>query len=758
MRTQVLPIHFFTIVLNGNPFIKYHELMLKELDIPWKWHIVEGVASLVNDTAWSLSNGGSISDSLHQNGLSNDGTSQYIDELKVRYPNNIEIYRKPPGIFWDGKTEMVSAPLPNIQEECLLWQIDSDELWSPSQITRMHNAFSSFPDKSAAYYWCWYFVGPEKIISTRYCYAENPKQEWLRTWRYMPGDYWGSHEPPTLARKEKNINEAILIKNVANLNPFSHHDTERMDAVFQHYAYVTPEQIKFKEIYYGYSNAYDQWLKLQSTQSSNRLGKYLSWVSDDTFFDDTKHYPIAPIATLNKTTHSWLFSTATTTLNKDINPKESKKIAIDGIFWQYFKSGIGRVWKNLLEEWVNSGFIDNIIVLDREGTAPKIKGVHYWSIRSHSWENTAEDSLMLEETCALLNIDLFISTYYSTPIGTPSFFFGYDMIPEVLNLPMEHQTWQEKKIAILHASDHSMISNSSCQDLKKYYPSLSHRDIHTIHLGVDPSLYHPTSIELEIFLTKYNLTNRGYILFVGDRLGYCSYKNGVTAFTGLANLSSSEFVILCVGGGPNIESELVSLVPHLEVIHLSLEDEELRAAYAGAHCLLYVSKYEGFGLPLLEALKCRCPVVTCYNSSIPEVVGDAAIYVDQNNPMEIYNAIQELKSTSKRDELNVKAQEQSIKFSFFDSSKKLQEILLKATELKSNKVVNKEVWSLLKHLQLGNQKMASVEISPIKETPQVMHIYTNADLDHFPTVALLQEALQRTITYPLRLWKRLIQK
>ena len=48
----------------------------------------------------------------------------------------------PAGAFWDGKREMVSAPLPNIREECLLWQVDADELWTADQIVSIQRALS----------------------------------------------------------------------------------------------------------------------------------------------------------------------------------------------------------------------------------------------------------------------------------------------------------------------------------------------------------------------------------------------------------------------------------------------------------------------------------------------------------------------------------------------------------------------------------------------------------------------------------------
>ena len=63
-----LPIHFFTIVLNGKPYIDYHIEVFKRLKVPWHWHIIEGVASLTHDTAWSLSQGGRVPTALHLDG------------------------------------------------------------------------------------------------------------------------------------------------------------------------------------------------------------------------------------------------------------------------------------------------------------------------------------------------------------------------------------------------------------------------------------------------------------------------------------------------------------------------------------------------------------------------------------------------------------------------------------------------------------------------------------------------------------------
>jgi hypothetical protein len=302
---STLPIHFFTIVLNGEPFIRYHERMLSQLPISWHWHIVEGVAALKHDTAWSVAIGGRITDDIHRRGRSKDGTSEYLDDLALRFPDNITLYRKPPDEFWDGKREMVNAPLGQIKSGCLLWQLDSDEIWTAGQIMAVHQMFINNPDRAAAWFWCWYFVGPEKVISTRHGYGDNPQQEWLRTWRFRPNDYWAAHEPPILIRNLEGHSESIDVSKIA---PFTHDEMEAVGAVFQHFAYATEAQLSFKEKYYGYKNALAHWTKLQHQTRRGYLRDYFAWVTDNTMFDNVKTFHVDPIVKFDKATKGWVFS------------------------------------------------------------------------------------------------------------------------------------------------------------------------------------------------------------------------------------------------------------------------------------------------------------------------------------------------------------------------------------------------------------------------------------------------------------------
>ena len=288
-----LPIHFFTIVVNGMPFIEHHINIFNQLSCPWHWHVIEGMAEHNHDTAWSKPMGGKITGNLHRNGLSVDGTMEYLDDLARRFPGRITIYRKRAGAFWDGKLEMVNAPLSHISQECLLWQVDADELWTAAQIHSARKLFLSMPEKTAAYYLCHFFVGKNLVITTRNTYGNHLDCEWIRTWRFRPGDRWTAHEPPRLCRCS-NTGEW---RDVAGLNPLRHAETEALGLVFQHFAYATAAQLAFKEAYYGYIWAVSQWQRLQTqTRFPVRLADYFSWVEDDAEVNTIQSQAIVSLA------------------------------------------------------------------------------------------------------------------------------------------------------------------------------------------------------------------------------------------------------------------------------------------------------------------------------------------------------------------------------------------------------------------------------------------------------------------------------
>jgi glycosyltransferase involved in cell wall biosynthesis len=692
-----MKIHFFTIVRNGLPFLPHHIDVFRNLNLKWHWHIVEGLADLKHDTAWSVQTGGKLPVDAVQNTLSTDGSTQYLDKLREEYPARITIYRKSKAELWDGKLEMVQAPLINVYEECLLWQIDVDEFWSPESIEQMHKAFLENPTKTAAWYWCNFFVAADKIVSTRNCYSQNPNQEWLRTWRFKYGDFWKAHEPPLLCRKLSDGKEV----DVGKIDPFLHHETEKLGAVFEHFAYSREEQVRFKEQYYGYTGAVAGWNQLSATQENQPklLSSFFPWVKDSTYI----------------------------ALKRDLAESPYAMVLIDGVAFQdSWNPGICRVWRSVLEKWVEQGFSRHFSVLDRNGTFPEIPGVN--RIKFSRWEKTncARDAIEVEAKCRETQSRVFVSTLNTFPIETPSVVLLHDFIPEKLGAHVESSSLVERQLAINYASRFVCVSKSTKNDLNYFFPYIKEDIIAVATLGVSPSLRKVDNNKKKAFKDKYGIL-KPYFLLVGERVGLLGevppargYKNAELFFKAANKWERiTEFDIVVIGGAPHFEKELSAAAPNLRPILIRATEEELAAAYSGATALIYPSKYEGFGLPVAEAMKCGCPVITSNTSSLPEVGGAAPIYIDPENEDGLIYALERIASGVGVESMVELGLREADRFSWDTLANALWEsLMLTANEGSSKQIVWRELRNAqeTKRAEKTETKRLQNEITSLKKS------------------------------------------
>jgi FkbM family methyltransferase len=354
-------------------------------------------------------------------------------------------------------------------------------------------------------------------------------------------------------------------------------------------------------------------------------------------------------------------------------PVKTGKIIIDGVFFQLYRTGIARLWQSVLEEWATDEFRQRIIVLDRNNTCPPIPGIRYLNIPGLSYHDRAADRALLQTICDQEDAALFISTYYTTPISTPSVFMGYDMIPEVLGWDLAEPMWQSKHQAIVQATAHITISENTAKDLQRYFPRIDSTQINPILCGVAPHFRPATAMAITQFRSHYNI-QKPYFLLVGA--GF-SYKNVGLFIQGLAKLSTRNgFEVICTGASAReISAEARKLMPDVIFHPLYLADDELCTAYSGAIALVYPSLYEGFGLPVVEAMKCGCPVITCRNASLPEVGGEAVIYIDHANADEMCDALLQVQTPRIRQHLITAGLQQASKFTWSAMAAQMQQVL-----------------------------------------------------------------------------------
>ena len=257
---------------------------------------------------------------------------------------------------------------------------------------------------------------------------------------------------------------------------------------------------------------------------------------------------------------------------------------------------------------------------------------------------------------------LFRSTYYSRPLVTPSVMMIYDMIPEVFGIDLLAPEWQEKAACIANARRFVAISGSTARDLSDMYPGIDPQRITVAHCGV-AGLFRPASAEeIEGFRRRRGIV-KPYFLLVGGRGG--GYKNVGAFFRALTMPPNRQrFAVAWVGGEHPLDAAEQALRAGSEVHLLRLDDEELRLAYGGAVALAFPSAYEGFGMPVAEAMACGCPVVTTSSASLPEVTGDAAIRVVATDVEELADALVRVQRAEVRLDLAERGLAQARRFSW----------------------------------------------------------------------------------------------
>lgn len=235
----------------------------------------------------------------------------------------------------------------------------------------------------------------------------------------------------------------------------------------------------------------------------------------------------------------------------------------------------------------------------------------------------------------------------------------YDMIPELLPKTRRRMDFLTEKHRYVQQADHIVcISESTRRDLFRIYPEI-HAPVTIAYPGVGPA-FRPDAPHHDGFPEP-------YVLHVGNR---SSYKDGATLIRAFAAISGRfpDHTLFLVGGGPLTRDER-ELIGHRRiaerVLHTSLTDDAVPSAYAQAAVTVFPSRYEGFGLPAVEAMAGGSPLILADTSSLPEVGGDAARYFAPGDDTGLANVLAEvLSDAGEQDRMRARGLEQAAHFTW----------------------------------------------------------------------------------------------
>jgi len=240
----------------------------------------------------------------------------------------------------------------------------------------------------------------------------------------------------------------------------------------------------------------------------------------------------------------------------------------------------------------------------------------------------ADDAISRFASRPRTDVDIFHETYYtrtdSKPASASRVITVFDMIHERFPRHFADDDPEAAiKLAAIRRADHAIcISECTRQDLLAL-TDIDPARTSVVQLGHGLALRSGPTPPPEML-------GRDYLLFVGHRAGYKNFAALLRAFAA-SSLLRSRFVLACFGGPSFTAAEIANIAAlglAAEVIHRRGDDQALAGYYVGAAALVCPSLYEGFGMPVLEAMSLGCPVLCANAGSLPEVAGAAARYFD----------------------------------------------------------------------------------------------------------------------------------
>ncbi|MDD3190205.1 MAG: glycosyltransferase family 1 protein [Candidatus Pacebacteria bacterium] len=372
--------------------------------------------------------------------------------------------------------------------------------------------------------------------------------------------------------------------------------------------------------------------------------------------------------------------------------EKRKRIGIDARMYGYAQTGIGNYIRHLLEYIFENDKTNEFVIflMPEEFDGFKIPNERVKKVKVNSKWYGWKEQLLFPLGIYKENLDLMHFTHFNSPILyfkksivtihdiTPYFFPGHKMKSPIrkagFRLVFSSSVRKAKKVIA--------VSNSTKNDILKYFKTKKEK-ITVIYEGVDGQ-FKVTKNELALrnLAQKYNI-KKPFLFYTGVWRNHKNLVGLIRAFAILRKEYALD-ISLVLGGKedpyyPEVRKTWQELGVEEDIIRIGfIEQKELPLFYDAACIFVIPSFYEGFGLIGLEAMACGTPVISSDRTSLPEILGDAAIYFNPDNPQDMAEKIHMVFNDKKLyNELVEKGMKQVKKYSWDQMSQETLELYKK---------------------------------------------------------------------------------
>jgi glycosyltransferase involved in cell wall biosynthesis len=363
------------------------------------------------------------------------------------------------------------------------------------------------------------------------------------------------------------------------------------------------------------------------------------------------------------------------------------RIAIDARKLRDF--GIGTYVRNLLRHLARIDQSTDYVVLCGEGDTATVEklGVNFRAVPEKSRPYSVREQLTVPFDLRRERVDLFHAPHYVLPPLTPcpAVVTIHDCIhlrfPQYLPNRVAYAYARASLWIATHRSHRILtVSEASKRDILRYF-RVPEKKIDVIYNAIDERFGQPPNPEeMERVRERYQLDDP-FILYAGNIKPHKNLERLIEAFHSLRRGGGFDTVRLLIIGDEISKYATLRRAVHRHKLHKYVRffgfvpDETLASLYRLASVFVFPSLYEGFGLPPLEAMASGTPVITSNVSSLPEVVGDAALLIDPYEPESIADAMRRvLTDAALRDQLRARGFQRAREFSWDRSVRRVREI------------------------------------------------------------------------------------